>query len=68
MSLVITYYLVIMHLCTSCGSVTIFGNRLLALYRLIDLSVVLSAPEVLGPEAYDISCDMWSIGVITYIL
>lgn len=26
------------------------------------------APEVLGPEAYDTSCDMWSIGVITYIL
>jgi serine/threonine protein kinase len=26
------------------------------------------APEVLGPEHYDTSCDMWSIGVITYIL
>ena len=26
------------------------------------------APEVLGPESYDLSCDLWSIGVITYIL
>lgn len=26
------------------------------------------APEVLGPETYDTSCDLWSIGVITYIL
>lgn len=26
------------------------------------------APEVLGPEHYDLSCDMWSIGVMTYIL
>ena len=29
---------------------------------------VILAPEVLGPEKYDTSCDMWSLGVIMYIL
>ena len=32
------------------------------------LSAHSAAPEVLGPEHYDLSCDMWSIGVMTYIL
>ena len=26
------------------------------------------APEVLGSDRYDISCDIWSLGVIMYIL
>jgi len=27
-----------------------------------------SSPEVFGSEKYDKSCDVWAVGVITYIL
>ncbi|XP_056102485.1 MAP kinase-activated protein kinase 2b isoform X2 [Rhinichthys klamathensis goyatoka] len=38
--------------------------------QLLDHPVLytLLSPEVLGPEKYDKSCDMWSLGVIMYIL
>jgi len=52
------------------------GNLVIVYYSVICICVVvyydnhfcLTAPEVLGPESYDLSCDLWSIGVITYIL
>lgn len=36
--------------------------------RPIHVDLWFAAPEVLGPEKYDKSCDMWSLGVIMYIL
>ncbi|XP_072267915.1 MAP kinase-activated protein kinase 2 [Pyxicephalus adspersus] len=33
-----------------------------------DVKISFFSPEVLGPEKYDKSCDMWSLGVIMYIL
>jgi serine/threonine protein kinase len=41
---------------------------LLGIFFFNKTHVVFIAPEVLGPEKYDTSCDMWSLGVIMYIL
>lgn len=47
---------------TSCGTPDYAGNSFLSHSQL-------SAPEVLvGVEAYDNSVDLWSVGVITYVL
>lgn len=54
--------------CVCCVCVEVEGNSWCDAVDIVFLPFLLAAPEVLGPEKYDKSCDMWSLGVIMYIL